>query len=273
MRIVNGHGGKRGWRRVGRQTEFCPTSQRTKSRWVSKIAVCGILGAVYLFGADTFEVAAIRQNVSGEQNTHISMPGGGRLVVENASVKTLIRNAYGILAFQFAGGPKWLDDDKFDINAKTGGPETITQERLKPLLRGLLAERFGLKVHWEDREESVFALLIDKGGAKFQEHTDAPGHGMNTSKGRGRARMKGIDVPMDEIASNLGNQLGRFVVDRTGLAGHYDFVMEWDPDQLAETMGPSLFTAVKEQLGLRLEAGKGAVKMLVIDRVDRPSDN
>ena len=230
---------------------------------------------------DAFEVTAIHPNQSGGVNTQISLPKGGRLIVVNASVKTLIRNAYGLLAFQFAGGPSWLDGDRFDINAQTGGAEEITPERLKPLLQNLLADRFRLRVHWETREEPVYALVADKNGPKFQTHSDASGqgtgqgsgHGMNTRKRAGDAQMRGTDVPMSELASNLGNQLGRFVTDQTGLAGHYDFVLDWDPDQVVDSTKPSLFTALKEQLGLKLESRKGPVQVLVIDSVERPSEN
>ena len=226
---------------------------------------------------DAFEVTAIHPNQSGGVNTQISLPKGGRLIVVNASVKTLLRNAYGLLAFQFAGGPSWLDGDRFDINAQTGGAEEITPERLKPLLQNLLADRFRLRVHWETREEPVYALVADKNGPKFQTHSDASGQGtgqgMNTRKRAGDAQMRGTDVPMSELASNLGNQLGRFVTDQTGLAGHYDFVLDWDPDQGVDSTKPSLFTALKEQLGLKLESRKGPVQVLVIDSVERPSEN
>jgi uncharacterized protein (TIGR03435 family) len=102
---------------------------------------------------DVFEVASVKPNLSGSPNTQIHLADGGRLDVTNATVKTLLRNAYGPPGFQLAGGPKWLDNDKFDIHAKTGGADKISDERLKPLLQSLLAERFGLRVHWETRQE------------------------------------------------------------------------------------------------------------------------
>ncbi len=231
------------------------------------------LAAVAAQTPDSFEAAAIRPNLSGDMNTQISMPDGGRLVVVNATLKTLIRNAYGLLAFQLAGGPRWLDDDKYNIDAKTGSPEKITQESLQPLLRSLLADRFRLVVHWEPREEPIYALLTDKAGIKFQPHRSAPGQGMNMHRGPGKVSLRGVDVPLSELASNLGNQLGRFAIDRTGLNGRYDFVLEWDPDQTGDSPGPSLFTAVREQLGLRLEPGKGQVQVLVIDRAEKPTEN
>ena len=222
---------------------------------------------------DSFEVASIRLNTSGNPNTQISMPQGGRFLVVNATVKTLLRNAYGLLSFQFAGGPGWLDSDKYDINAKASSIDELTPDSVKPLLQNLLADRFHVKIHWEMRDAPVYVLVTEKGGPKFQAHSDMPGHGMNTRKSPVAVQMKGTDVPIEELASNLGNQLGRFVTDETGLQGHYDFMLNWAPDPTAESNLPSLFTALREQLGLRLEPRKGSMKVLVIDQAEKPSEN
>jgi uncharacterized protein (TIGR03435 family) len=236
------------------------------------IAVGALLGAPQQ-ASDTFEVAVIRPNQSGSVNTQINLSQPGQLIVVNATVKTLLRNAYGLLPFQFSGGPKWQDEDMFDITAKTGNPDMITQEKLKPLLQKLLAERFRLKAYFETRQVPLYALVVRKGGPKFSGHVDAPGHGMNTRKSPGSVLMKGVDVPMEELASNLGNQLGRFVLDRTGLNAHYDFVLNWNPDLSPDSTLPSLFTALSEQLGLRLVAQNGPMSVLVIDSIEKPSEN
>lgn len=222
---------------------------------------------------DSFEVASIRANQSGNGNTQITFPKGGRYVVVNGSVKTLLRNAYGLLSFQLAGGPGWLDDERYDINAKANSADDLTLESTKPLLQNLLADRFHVKVHWETREGPIYVLVTDKSGPKFQTHTDAPGHGMNTRKSAIAVQMKGTGVPMEELASNLGNQLGRFVTDETGLHGSYDFVLNWAPDPTADSNLPSLFTALREQLGLRLEPRKGPMKVLVVDQAEKPTEN
>jgi uncharacterized protein (TIGR03435 family) len=233
---------------------------------------------VYLSGAfaqsqQAFEVAAIHRNLSGGQNTNIKILDGGRLSITNASVKTLIRNAYGILSFQLANEPPWIDTDMYDIEAKTGNPDRIAEDELKPLLQNLLAERFHLRVHRETREGTVYALYVDKSGPKFKEHPGPPENGMNTSKHPGKARMTGTAASMAILTSNLGNQLGRFAVDETGLNGGFDFTLEWDPDQSSDSTGPSIFTSLREQLGLRLESRKGAIEMLVIDGVEKASEN
>jgi uncharacterized protein (TIGR03435 family) len=221
----------------------------------------------------TFEVAAIRSNNSGDNNTQIAFPKGGRLVVANATVMTLMRNAYGLLPFQLGGVPSWLDKDHYDINARTDDSVDITQDNLKQPLQKLLADRFHLKVHWETREEPIYRLTTEKTGPKFQLHTDAPGHGMNTRKTSAEVLMRGTAVPMSELAYNLGMQLSRYVVDQTGLPGQYDFDLNWGSDQLPDSAKPSLFTAIRQQLGLRLEPGKGPMQVLVIDSVEKPSEN
>ena len=118
--------------------------------------------------------------------------------------------------------------------------------RQKVLLQNLLADRFGLKVHWETREGSVYALLIDKNGPKFQEST-AEKPIVNNRFGAGRAEIKGTGEPISILVSNLANRLGRFVLDRTGLQGKYDFLLVWDPDPTPESTNPSILTAVQEQ--------------------------
>ena len=219
-----------------------------------------------------FEAASIRRNLSREMNTRIDI-SGGRLTITNASLKTLIRNAYGILSFQLAGEQRWIDTEMYDIVATTGSGGSISPDRFPLLLQSLLADRFRLMVHWVTREESVYALVSDKNGAKLRESREAREPGINTQKGPGGARMQGTREPLSILASNLGNQLGRIVADKTGMGGVYDWTLEWDPDPTPDSNRPSLFVALQEQLGLRLEAQKGPVEILVIDRAERPSEN
>jgi len=219
-----------------------------------------------------FEVASIRRNLSGELNTRLNI-SGGRFTASNASLKTLIRNAYNILSFQLAGGPRWLDTDMYDVVATTDSGEKISPDQLKLLLQNLLAERFLLRSHWETRETLVYALVVIKGRPKLKESSGTREPGINTQKGAGKAQMNGVGEPISILASNLGNQLGRIVLDKTGLQGVYDWMIEWDPEPTADSTRPSLFTALQEQLGLRLEAERGPMETLVIDSVERPAEN
>ncbi len=242
-----------------------------------RIAVIAGVAAVFMAQearaqSPAFEAASIRRNRSGEANTHIDL-SGGRLTITNASLKTLIRNAYDLLSFQLAGEPHWIDTEMYDIVATTGRAAKIQPDEFRLLLQNLLADRFQLRVHWETREAAVYALVPEKGGPKLQESTTPQEPGINTSKGPGRARMLGTREPIAILTKNLGNQLGRIVLDKTGLQGVYDWTLEWDPDPGADATRPSLFTALQEQLGLRLEAQRAPMEVLVIDHADHASEN
>ncbi len=192
-------------------------------------AIAGLAAAYFahesLAQSPAFEAASIRRNRSGGGNTRIDI-SGDRLTVTNASLKTLIRNAYDILSFQLAGGPRWIDTEMYDIVATSGRAKKIDSEEFQLLLQNLLADRFQLKVHWETREGSVYALMPDKSGPRLQESRAPQEPGINTSKGTGGARMQGTREPIAILAKNLGNQLGRIVIDRTGLRGAYDWTLE-----------------------------------------------
>lgn len=258
---------------VAATVRVMPADRRLPALVIVILAALSLTCAVRAQTPDAFEVVSIRPNRSGGSNTQIKMDGG-RLVVTNGSLKTLIRNAYGLLSFQLAGGPNWLDTDMFDIVAETGQREEISQDRFKRLLQSLLADRFHLKIHLETREEPVYGLLIDKNGPKLTKAAvRETGAGMNTHREAGSVIMRGTSVPIPELATNLGNQLGRFVIDRTGLEGSYTFLLEFAPVQAPDSDGPSLFSAVREQLGLRLEPQKAPVEVWVIDEAEKPREN
>jgi uncharacterized protein (TIGR03435 family) len=178
-----------------------------------------------------------------------------------------------IQSFQLAGETGWIDSEYYDIEAKTGAGESLSEERLKPYLQNLLADRFHLKVHWETRAENVSALVLDRSGPRMKENLAGKDPGMSTQKNSGRVLIKGVGVPMKVLAANLGNQLSRVVVDKTGLAGAWDFQGAWEIDPAPNSAAASIFTGVREQLGLRLVPQKGPVSTLVIDQADRPSEN
>jgi uncharacterized protein (TIGR03435 family) len=235
------------------------------------IAACSLRGAAQAPAA--FEVASIHRNVSGRDATHIDMTRG-RLTVTNASLQTLIRNAYNIQNYQFAGEPGWLETDRYDIAATTGIDVENSEEQYRALVRNLLSERFRLKVHWETRQTNVYALIVAKGGSTLKEETDpSKVPGLNTNISAHEGRMTATNAPMAYLASVLGNKLGRTVLDKTGLPGKYDWTLVWDPDPTADSAVPSIFTAVQEQLGLKLDPQKGPTEFLVIDRVEQPSEN
>lgn len=241
-----------------------------------------------------FEVASIKPNVSGGDGESSGFQPG-RFTATNASVKTLLEyNAYGISSSQIVGGPGWLSSEKFDISAKA---DDATVEHMKALSREhktelqhqmvqqLLAERFKLAVHWETKELPVYALVAAKGGPKLTAAKDTSG-GASTSSGNGKLTAKGITMTRlaQTLTRTLGLELGRDLIDKTGLEGRYDFVLTWSPQENSAAMadpsneiqtgsGSSIFTALQEQLGLKLESTKGPVATLVIDHLEQPSAN
>jgi uncharacterized protein (TIGR03435 family) len=230
----------------------------------------------------SFEIASLKPAVPGGQGGMIRpMRGNQTYVATNMPLRVLIRIAYGVTDRQISGGPSWMNTDTFDMNAKAEKASTVDELHL--MLRSLLEERFQLKVHREKREESVLALVVDKGGSKMKVHepeeTDYP-----PIPGGGAGPRQGKNVAMSYFAFYLAQQMDKWVIDRTGLTGHYDFTVQWVPDRpvgidgsggpaAAIPDGPTVFSALKDQLGLRLEPAKGPVEFLVIDHVEKLTAN
>jgi uncharacterized protein (TIGR03435 family) len=212
---------------------------------------------------------------------------GGNLVVKNLTLGSLVKFAYDVPERQIADKPDWMDTDKWDIEAKpdTPGMPNIAQERM--LLQKLLTERFGLRFHEEKRALAAYVLIVGKDGPKMAKTADASEPGNFTPNPRGVLGVR--SQTMGDFAHVLQNDiLGQPVVDNTGLQGKWDFTLKWTPDETqfpnapvkmpppAEddvNASPPLFTAIQEQLGLKLEAEKADVSVMVIDHVDRPSPN
>jgi uncharacterized protein (TIGR03435 family) len=194
----------------------------------------------------------------------------GRLNVRNMSLKSLVMAAYSVQRYQVAGGPKWVDSDRFDIAAKledTGDRSTGKEAamRLTAAAQALLAEHFQLEFHRETKSVSGYSLVTAKGGFKLRP---AAGDGSNSIR-TGRNKMEARGYSMDHLAASLSTQLEGPVVDATGVEGTFDFVVEWSLDD----SGPSLFTALQETLGLKLESRKASVPVIVIDRAEKPAGN
>jgi uncharacterized protein (TIGR03435 family) len=197
-------------------------------------------------------------------------------VFTNVPLRRLIERAYGVKPFQLTG-PDWIDNVRFDITAKYPGDTTNEQRAL--MLRTLLAERFHLAVHRESKDMPAYALVVAKSGPKLE---DAKQSGDSTSTGRGRFEDKAVS--MAGLADQLARQLEHPVVDKTGLTGIYNLKLEWTPDDQPAgkgdgasgepALGPSIFGALQEQLGLKLQTQKLPVEVIVVDHVDRtPVEN
>jgi uncharacterized protein (TIGR03435 family) len=193
-------------------------------------------------------------------------------------VKTLIQAAYRVQDFQIIGGPAWIDAEGFDIVA-TPDREIVfdnpATDAMPRMLQLLLEDRFQLKVHRETREMSVYAMVIGRTGPKLQEAKQADGKNWGFNYGPGG--LTATNAPMSVFSDWLSGQVGRSVINKTDLNGYFDFTLRFVPDPLATKEpvpeGPSIFTALQEELGLRLESDKGSVEVIVIDSVQRPSEN
>jgi uncharacterized protein (TIGR03435 family) len=189
------------------------------------------------------------------------------------TTKSLIEFAFGIKSFQLEGGPGWLDGNNYDFVATTGDATPLTTQTLEPYLQSLLSERFHLVYHRQEKEFSVYALMTAKGGPKLTPATgDTKDSGTDSHGNNGITHMTGTSITMAGFASYLANQLDRPVIDRTGVQGRYDVKLDWSRSE-TDTTVPSIFSALQEQLGLRLEAAKGPVEILVVDSVDPPTPN
>lgn len=260
---------------------------------MSKLARCVLLSgfSVCLIAAaqpPAFEVASIKPADPGARGMGFQKSAGGRVTMKNVTLRLMVTMAWDIRDHQLIGGPAWLDTAHFDIFAKpeTEIPETPEgRERLRLMVQSLLAERFGFKMHRETKEMPVYDLVVAKSGSKLAAPV-APGQ---DGLMMGRGKIEGKNVKTQQLCNLLANPLGRTVLDKTGLTGDYDFTLTWTPD-LSESMGPkglpespkeppqaadgpSLFTAIQEQLGLKLEGRKGSVSMLVIESAEKPTEN
>ncbi len=227
----------------------------------------------------SFEVASIKRNNSGNQAGFIRRPEGGRFSAANTTLRAIIRLAYGFQDSQIFGGPEWINSDRFDFEAKS--EDQFRPGQFNAMLQSLLEERCQLKVHRETREMPIFELSIAKNGTKLVP-SNVPDGAAGPLVNNGRGKIVSRHASPEQWIQALSTQLGRQVVDHTGLQGTFDFTLEWTPDPLAtasenngqaNNSGPSIFTALQEQLGLHLESAKGPVDVIVIDSVARPSEN
>jgi uncharacterized protein (TIGR03435 family) len=245
-----------------------------------------------------FEVASVKPNNSGSQNSNMELHPGGRITGTNVVLAGLIRTIFNIQPYQLVNPPGWIETARFDIEAKADREYSAREDAPAPellaMLRNLLADRFKLVVHREQREMPAYALVHAKTdgtlGPQMRRSTvdcEAEAARAFAAK-RGGAppgqkpivrcristnagRIVGTGTTISELMRRLSPPLGRPVVDRTGLSGSFDLELQWSPDHAADTPGPSLFTAIQEQLGLKLESQRLPVDVLVVDKVERPA--
>ena len=243
-----------------------------------------------------FDVSTIKPSNPDQRGTRIFIRPGGALEAEGATLKQLIVSAYQVRDFQILEGPSWIASERFDIKAKTAQPEgpegeplteperTQLETQFKERIKSLLAERFQLAVRIESKEMPIYTLVVGKTGSKLKSsQPDATGNrGLNMDRGV----MRGMSAPLELLTRGLSTVLGRPVIDKTGLQGKFDWTLEWTPDPAPSPAGPaaeksappdlsgtSVFTAIQEQLGLKLESAKGPAPVIIIEKAERPSAN
>ena len=218
-----------------------------------------------------FEVASIRLNKTGGSSDADFLPGG-RFRGRNLSVRNMIQMATMVEDNQMVGVPSWTGAASYDIDGRTVSTEPVTQEQKSGVMMALLEERFGFRFHRDTKTGPVYWLEIANNGPRLSPHGTSD-RLMSTYGNGSRITMKAAKISMPGLALSLRRQVGRTVEDHTHLEGEFDFELVWDRNESADSTAPSIFTALEEQLGLRLKAAKGTIPLVVIDRIERPSEN
>jgi uncharacterized protein (TIGR03435 family) len=227
-----------------------------------------------------FEVASVKRNNSGSGNAISGMIKGDRFSSTNVTLTQMVRTAYNVQEFQISGQPGWFGTERYDIEAKM--PTNTKSEDAMQMFQALLADRFQLALHKETRNVSALALLVARSGHKLTAADRSKCDPTNPNAGCGfRAsptEIIGTSVSMQQLVTRLSRSLGLMVVDKTELKGEFDLTLRWTNDDATPlgpgaSAGPALYAALQEQLGLRLESTKTPVETLIIDRVERPSEN
>jgi uncharacterized protein (TIGR03435 family) len=269
-----------------------------------RILVCLLAAAVAVQAQSpqdaTFDVVSVRRNNGTGGMQARTVPGS--FSVSGVPLRFVVRQAYQVQDFQIVGGPDWMNSDLFDIDARFDvavGP--VGPQALAARLRNMLAKRFNFAAHTEKREMPILSLLRlrdDRLGARIKpsavDCSTMPGRGRQAGPGPdgrpicgGRGGLGQIiagGLTMAQLAAQLSQYTGRLIVDRTGLTGSYAFDLTWTPEQLPPGLppgatlpfdgnAPTLVTALEEQLGLKLEGGRGPVDVVVVDRLEHPAEN
>jgi uncharacterized protein (TIGR03435 family) len=225
-----------------------------------------------------WDVATVKlSNPEDTRGQHINMDGR-RILLLDTTVEQFLLLGYGVQKSQLADLPDWTKTQKWDVSGIPTVDGTPSLQQVMALIRKILPERFGMKLHHEQREQSVFALTVAKGGPIMTENTSDP-HGwmqQNNREANGRHTEMLKNTSMQELALILQFHVDRPVVDQTNLKGRYDFNLTWTVDDApapADDAPPALVTAIQEQIGLKLSKAKAPVDTLVIDTVSKPDSN
>jgi len=222
-----------------------------------------------------FEVASVRLNTANDRIVTVNLGPGGRFAARGYTLVLLMQRAYGVMDWNVTGGPGWIRSDRYDVAAKASITGNLTERQLQPMLQTLLADRFKLKLHKTSKEVAGYALVVGKDGPKVTASADGEEHSDTFRLNNAGLSVQGIT--MANFARYVGGKLGVIIADKTGLTGVYDFKVAWaeDPEQPMGSDGfrSTVLRAVQDQLGLKVTAQKITIDMLVIDSIQKVSEN
>ena len=224
-----------------------------------------------------FEVAAIRP--ANDDGNHDNDNDDGIVRIHNYTLKRLISRAWEIDMSEIYGGPNWIDSESYDINAKIPAEFVRAYNKVPQMMQNLLAERFRLRIHREPRQIAGYQLLLAKKGLRMENAR--PDQKDSSSMNSNNSNLKAQNVTMEAFARYLSRNrdIGKIVADKTGLTGGFNFELEWTPERIESSPDPStddhpsIFTAIQDRLGLKLEPGRVDVLTIVIDRAEKPDAN
>ena len=219
-----------------------------------------------------FEVVSIKPNTSGAAASETETTPG-RINLVNVTPLSLLLRAFGVPAFQIAGAPGWVATERYDVVATVPGGAVLNDLTRQSFIRQMLAERWRLRYHEETRNIRVYSLVASKDPSRLIRHTGPGEYAMKVERIGPRVILRSTRGNMQRLTEILGGFVGNAVTNDTGLSGEYDFTLEWVQEANATDSGPSLFTALREQIGLRLESAERPMPVFVIDHIDRPSEN
>ena len=220
--------------------------------------------------SNTFEVVSIKPNRSGAPGSETDTTPG-RVSVINATPLSLLLRAFGMSRFQIVGAPDWALTERYDLVATVPEGRVLNDRDRQAFFEKMLAERWQLRYHRETRNLRVYSLVND--GSKMVQHAGPGEYGMKVERAGPRVILRSTRGNMQRLIEILGGFVGNVVSNDTALGGEYDFTLEWVQDPNATEAGPTLFTALREQLGLRLVSAEKPAPVIVIDHIERPSEN
>jgi uncharacterized protein (TIGR03435 family) len=219
-----------------------------------------------------FDVVSIKPNKSGAAASETETTPG-RINLINVTPLSLLLRAFGVRTFQIIGAPGWVATERYDVVASVPGGLVLNDLARQTYMEQMLAERWQLRYHRDTRNLRVYSLVPENEGTRLVTHTGPGEYAMKIEREGPRVVLRSTRGNMQRLIEILSGFTGNVVSNDTGLGGEYDFTLEWVQDATAADAGPSLFTALREQLGLRLVSAEKPTPVIVIDQMERPSEN